>query len=154
MRMWLRANLMPKLKCDYMMEPYKDLNEILDYVKQFLNNAQGVSKVPSEGAKRRYVGITMLTLTPEIISELRQRNQPVPDNVKYGVLVWKVMYGSPAHLGGLQPGDIVTKINKTDITSATDVYNILADKSIRNLQINVIRLGKEIAIKIAPEDIN
>lgn len=67
-------------------------------MKEFLNNARGISKVPLDGAKRRYVGITMLTLTPEIISELRQRNQPVPANIKSGVLVWKVMYGSPAHL--------------------------------------------------------
>lgn len=77
-----------------------DLNTycLVDYVKRFLNSARGVSKVPLEGAKRRYVGITMLTLTPEIISELRQRNQPVPNNIKHGVLVWKVMYGSPAHM--------------------------------------------------------
>ncbi|GJQ76790.1 hypothetical protein Trydic_g15001 [Trypoxylus dichotomus] len=126
----------------------------IDYVKEFLNNARGESKVPIEGAKRRYVGITMLTLTPEILSELRQRNQPVPNNIKYGVLVWKVMYGSPAHLGGLQPGDIVTRINDKDIASAADVYNILGDKSIRNLKITLIRLGKELEIKVVPEDIN
>lgn len=46
---------------------------------------------------RRYMGITMLTLTEEILRELRQRSHSVPDEVKYGVLVWKVILGSPAH---------------------------------------------------------
>lgn len=44
------------------------------------------------------MGVTMLTLTPQIINELQQRNQMVPNDVKSGVLVWKVIMGSPAHL--------------------------------------------------------
>lgn len=43
------------------------------------------------------MGITMLTLTPQIIHELQQRQEPVPQQVKSGVLVWKVILGSPAH---------------------------------------------------------
>lgn len=46
---------------------------------------------------RRYMGITMLTLTPEILAELRQRSHPVPANIQSGILVWKVILGSPAH---------------------------------------------------------
>ena len=46
--------------------------------------------------KRRYMGITMLTLTPAIINELRTRyNQPFSDVTK-GVLVHKIVVGSPA----------------------------------------------------------
>lgn len=43
------------------------------------------------------MGITMLTLTSEILRELRQRSRTVPEEVKSGVLVWKVILGSPAH---------------------------------------------------------
>lgn len=43
------------------------------------------------------MGITMLTLTDEILLELRQRSHTVPEDVKNGVLVWKVILGSPAH---------------------------------------------------------
>ena len=46
---------------------------------------------------RRYMGITMLTLTDDILRELRQRSHAIPDNIKHGVLVWKVILGSPAH---------------------------------------------------------
>lgn len=46
---------------------------------------------------RRYMGITMLTLTDGILTELRQRSHTVPVDVKSGVLIWKVIIGSPAY---------------------------------------------------------
>jgi hypothetical protein len=49
-------------------------------------------------AKRRYMGITMLTLTPQLIHELQARNHELPVDVAYGVLVWKVVIGSPAYV--------------------------------------------------------
>jgi HtrA serine peptidase 2 len=52
----------------------------------------------SSVVKRRYMGITMLTLTPEIIHELQARNQQVPVDVTHGVLVWKIVIGSPAYM--------------------------------------------------------
>lgn len=73
----------------------------IDYAKEFLRAASerqtkggGHKKTPP---MRRYMGITMLTLTPEIIDELRQRSHPIPNSVLTGVLVWKVILGSPAH---------------------------------------------------------
>lgn len=51
----------------------------------------------TEHDKRRYVGITMLSLTPDILSQLQQRNSNIPINIRHGVLVWKVILGSPAH---------------------------------------------------------
>lgn len=49
-------------------------------------------------AVKRYMGITMLTLTDDILRELRQRSSTVPDDIKHGVLVWKVIIGSPANM--------------------------------------------------------
>lgn len=49
------------------------------------------------GPKKKYMGITMLTLTPQIVNELQQRSEKVPSEQK-GVLVWKVILGSPAHM--------------------------------------------------------
>lgn len=46
---------------------------------------------------RRYMGITMLTLTDDILAELRQRSNTVPADVKSGVLIWKVIVGSPSY---------------------------------------------------------
>lgn len=52
--------------------------------------------------KRRYLGITMLSLTPEIIMQMQQKHSEsssssIPDNLTHGILVWKVVVGSPAY---------------------------------------------------------
>lgn len=44
------------------------------------------------------MGITMLTLTDDILRELRQRSSTVPHDITQGVLVWKVIIGSPANM--------------------------------------------------------
>lgn len=67
----------------------------IDYVKQFVKQAKG-PRNPND-LKKLYMGITMLTLTPQILYELHQRNHLVPSDVQSGVLVWKVIIGSPAH---------------------------------------------------------
>ncbi len=43
------------------------------------------------------MGITMVTLSKEMVSELRHKSGIIPDSIKEGVLVWKVIIGSPAH---------------------------------------------------------
>ncbi|KAH8306489.1 hypothetical protein KR018_002387, partial [Drosophila ironensis] len=105
----------------------------IDYVKVFLERAaerrRKGSAYKTGYPVKRYMGITMLTLTPDILFELRARSQNMPANLKHGVLVWKVIVGSPAHSGGLQPGDIVTHINKKEIKNSSDVYDALADNS-------------------------
>lgn len=68
----------------------------IDYVKKFLDSTTGPKK-KTDRPKRLYMGITMLTLTPQIIHELQQRDHLIPRDIQGGVLVWKVIYGSPAH---------------------------------------------------------
>lgn len=63
----------------------------------YILGKEGLSKGATTHANRRYMGITMLTLTDDILKELRQRSNTVPSDVTSGVLVWKVIYGSPAH---------------------------------------------------------
>lgn len=73
----------------------------IDYAKQFLERAKDRSKKKQNSRDkrpvRRYMGITMLTLSDDIIHELRQKSHPIPNSVTNGVLVWKVILGSPAH---------------------------------------------------------
>lgn len=72
----------------------------IDYAKSFLQNARD-RRVQGARASflpvRRYMGITMLTLTDDILRELRERSQSIPESIVHGVLVWKVIIGSPAH---------------------------------------------------------
>lgn len=72
----------------------------IDYVKIFLKRTlerRSKGSTTKGYPMRRYMGITMLTLTPDILNELKSRSHNVPDNVTHGVLVWKVIIGSPAH---------------------------------------------------------
>lgn len=74
----------------------------IDYAKAFLQKGierrERGAKGDGIGPIRRYMGITMLTLSDDILRELRERRHFVSDEVKSGVLVWKVIIGSPGHV--------------------------------------------------------
>lgn len=61
-----------------------------------------VSCNTGSGEIKRYLGLTMISLTPEIINELQMRNHFIPPGLTEGALVWKVVVGSPAHKYVLQ----------------------------------------------------
>lgn len=123
----------------------------IDYVKKFLDSTTGPKK-KTDGPKRLYMGITMLTLTPQIIHELQQRDHLIPRDIQGGVLVWKVIYGSPAHSGGLQPGDIVTHVDGKPVKHANDIYNILSNVKTTSLKMSVSRFGQNVTVTVTPED--
>ncbi|CAH0401526.1 unnamed protein product [Chilo suppressalis] len=118
----------------------------IDYVKEFLEKR----KTKSPQVSRRYLGITMLSLSPNILMELRMRNPEMPNDIDHGILVWKVIIGSPAYNGGLQPGDIVTSINGSPVHSATDIYTLL-EKSTGNLKVDVVRGRQRITLTVVPD---
>lgn len=52
---------------------------------------------PDVNAKRKhYIGITMLTLTQDLLEELRNRVPEFPD-IASGVFIHKIIISSPAH---------------------------------------------------------
>lgn len=53
--------------------------------------------------------------------------------------------------GGLNPGDIVTHINKKEIKTSSDVYEALSDNS-KTLDITIFRGLKKMTLAITPED--
>lgn len=128
----------------------------IDYAKVFLKLAEERVKKGKSAAEpttqgRRYMGITMLTLTPEIIAELKQRGQQIPDNITNGILVWKVIMGSPAHSSGLSAGDVIININGNDVRQSADIYSILATK-IKVLNMIVLRNGQFLKLTVTPDE--
>ncbi|XP_070612811.1 serine protease HTRA2, mitochondrial [Erythrolamprus reginae] len=101
----------------------------------------------SEG-RRRYIGVMMLTLTPSILSELKGRNPSFPD-VSYGVLIHRVIVGSPAHQAGLRAGDVVTEINGRASRRAEDIYEAVRTQSRLTLQVH--RGYEVLLLTITPE---
>ncbi|CAA9993034.1 unnamed protein product [Nesidiocoris tenuis] len=124
----------------------------IDYAKEFLRisaKRQSGGKVATAGNPKRYMGITMLSLTAQIIAEMRARNRPIPSNIDGGVLVWRVILGSPAHAAGLVPGDIVVELNGEKIQGASAVYKALETCNV--LDLTVYRNGVYTTVKVVPE---
>lgn len=127
----------------------------INYAKTFLKKA-GKMEQPSQSSSlspaRKYIGVTMLTLYPRLIMELKIRgsmDKPFPD-VDHGVLLHKIIVGSPAWKAGLRAGDVITQVNDKDIYSAKDVY--LAIEENKKLKVNVRRsTGETISFNVMPE---
>ncbi|MPC09454.1 Serine protease HTRA2, mitochondrial [Portunus trituberculatus] len=131
----------------------------IDYAKEFIAKAEKkraeLAKYPeAQGSdRRRYLGITMLTLTPSIMQELQSRGNMTnrfPPDLTHGILVWKIVVGSPAYQAGLQPGDIITHINNHDINSSRDVYKFLEGRG--ELSMTVVRNGQRYFVVVVPEE--
>lgn len=75
-------------------------DKLHDTVFQALKDIEKQGSKPglrSPHVKRRYIGITMLTLTEDIASQLSLRDSNFPD-VNEGVLVHRVQFNSPADM--------------------------------------------------------
>lgn len=125
----------------------------IDYAKKFLKLAEEKVKgrsVYQQPQGRKYMGITMLSLTKELIEELKQRGSPIPSTLNAGILVWKVVAGSPAHSSGLLAGDIILNVNRQDVKNTKDIYAIL-ESSTKALEMIVLRNGGIIQVHVVPE---
>nr|XP_006004798.1 PREDICTED: serine protease HTRA2, mitochondrial [Latimeria chalumnae] len=121
-----------------------------DRLKEFLNRAKTKQRswFSSSEMKRRYIGVMMLTLTPNILAELKLRDPGFPD-VSHGVLIHKVIIGSPAYHAGLKPGDIILKINEKTVQTAEHIYD--AVRSEQNLTMVVQRGHEVLMMSVTPE---
>uniref|UniRef100_A0A183K2S6 PDZ domain-containing protein n=1 Tax=Schistosoma curassoni TaxID=6186 RepID=A0A183K2S6_9TREM len=94
------------------------------------------------GTQRRYLGLVMRTLTPELAFELASRGGQHFVELN-GVLIHAVLRNSPAQKG-LRAGDVIVAIDGLPITNAQQVYT--ATESREQLTITIVRQGKRITI--------
>jgi len=119
----------------------------IEYVQDFLQRIKtGHGTIPA----RRWIGIRMLSLTPDIAMQLRSHNRNLP-NLSQGVYVHKVLPQSPAHLAGLRDGDVIVSLNGKDIRSAQDVYDVL--RRHREVHALVVRGSEKLMLRIVAEEI-
>ena len=131
----------------------------IDYAKEFLKKTENKRKgnvTPigqyDEPEKKRFLGITMITLTPEILSDWQRLTGNMSSYVKHGVLIWKVISWSPAYVAGLKIGDIITHVNGKAVISTANIYEILQKSG--PIDLTVVRSGQVLHFKITPEDLN
>ena len=109
---------------------------------------------PNSRNQRRYIGITMASVTDQILHQLRLNpSVDLPSTLTHGIIVFKLVIGSPADKAGVVPGDIVTHINGVEIHESKDVYKILEAEE--DLQMTVIRTvntkARTLKLTVKPE---
>ncbi|XP_061650749.1 serine protease HTRA2, mitochondrial-like [Phyllopteryx taeniolatus] len=98
--------------------------------------------------KRRYIGVMMLTLTQSIIAELKLRDPSFPE-VTHGILIHRVIMGSPAHRAGLLPGDVVLEINSVKVNSSEEIYSAVRNSD--KITVVVQRGEAQLQLQMTPE---
>ena len=64
-----------------------------------------------------YIGAALETVTPDVAVQLNYQGK--------GVAVQQVIQGGPADAAGIQPGDVIQKVNGKDVTSNDDVVSTI-----------------------------
>ena len=84
---------------------------------------------------RGWLGVYIEDVSPELAQKF---------GVKHGVLVTKVIPGSPAEKGGLKSGDIIVKFNGEEVKNVADLQlKVINTPPGEKVKITVIRDGKE-----------
>ena len=102
-----------------------------------------------------YIGIQMLTLTPEVAQQFNDDPNSVMlvPEVK-GVLVAKVVPNSPAAEGGLRRGDVITKVAGSKIETAEQLQDAVEQSRIgKPLSITVLRGEQTKELSVRPQEL-
>ncbi|ERT07734.1 putative serine protease HtrA [Lyngbya aestuarii BL J] len=88
-----------------------------------------------------FLGIQMLTLTPELQKKLNSDpNSGIIVNQDQGVLIVRVVPDSPADRAGLRAGDVIEKINNEMVKDADQVQQAVNQEKVGNqLKIGLLR---------------
>ncbi|KAI4903732.1 hypothetical protein NFI96_005125 [Prochilodus magdalenae] len=97
--------------------------------------------------KKRFIGIRMMTLTEDLVEELKQHNPDFPD-ISSGILVYDVLPDSPAQKGGLETGDIIVKLNGRQLFSTDDLQFALQEDTALLLEVH--RGSEDLLFNIEP----
>uniref|UniRef100_UPI00398F7019 serine protease HTRA3-like n=1 Tax=Pristiophorus japonicus TaxID=55135 RepID=UPI00398F7019 len=119
-----------------------------DRIKIFLTDSLDKQTKDVTGLKKRFIGVRMLTITPALIEELKQRNPDFPD-INTGIYVHEVIPDSPAHRGGIQDGDIIVKVNGIPLKTTNDLQEAVMNEF--PLLLEVRRGNDDILFNIEPD---
>ena len=120
-----------------------------------INTAKAIADqiIETGRASHPYLGIRMVTLTPEVTQDIN--NNPDLDltvTATEGVLVIEVLPNSPAAAAGLMPGDVIQAINDTPVDTADTLQRLVAASRLGDpLQLDGMRNGQTLAVEATTE---
>jgi serine protease Do len=97
-----------------------------------------------QGTNAGFIGAALATVTPDLSVQLSYKGK--------GVAVEQVVQGGPADSAGMQPGDVIQKVNGTDVTTNDEVVKaIKATKpgATINLQVWSAGVKKLVSVKVS-----
>ncbi|MFB2836938.1 HhoA/HhoB/HtrA family serine endopeptidase [Floridanema evergladense] len=97
--------------------------------------------IRGETVAHPYIGIQMVTLTPELAKENNNDpNSPLTVPEISGVLVMGILPNTPAAQSGLRRGDVIVEVDGQPVNNATVLQNIVENSSLgQNLKLTVQR---------------
>lgn len=100
-----------------------------------------------------YLGVELITLNAKNRREIAKNPAiNLPPLQQTGALIIRVMSGSPAAKGGLQPGDLILKVGGVVVPDAIKVQEQVEKSQIgKALEVEIIRRGKTKKLKISPQ---
>lgn len=103
-------------------------------------------------ADHPYLGIHMINITQETRKEINQSqdfNFKIAQND--GVLIVRVIPGSPAERSGLKPGDIISKVGNNSVKTSLQVQEQVDASEIGSrLPVEILRQGKSKTLQVIP----
>jgi S1-C subfamily serine protease len=114
-----------------------------------VNQAKAISSQLAKGEKvhHPYLGIRMITLTPELAQENNQDpNSPFMVPEVSGVLVAQVLPNTPAASAGMRRGDVVTEINGQGVITADQLQRVVESSGVNQALKIQVRRGSQTSI--------
>ncbi len=111
------------------------------------STARGGNREPGDPAQETSsgFGLTLQNVTPEIARRLRLEN-------RRGAVVTEIEQGSPAARSGMQPGDVIVRVGRQPVESATEAQRELARiPSGGTAFLRVLRGGQETFVTVTKE---
>ena len=111
--------------------------------------------VRGENIPHPYIGVQMLTLTPEVAQQFNDdpNSGMVVPEIK-GVLVVRVVPNSPAAQGGLRRGDVITSVEGTEIETAEELQKAVEQSQVgQSLSISVRRGEETQELSVSPQEL-
>ncbi len=115
-----------------------------------INRAEAIAaQLIAEGkVEHPYLGIQMVSLTPEVKRELAN-NEDWQIEVEKGVLIVKVMPNSPAAQAGLRAGDVIRSINGQPINDSSKVQKAVEQTSVgEDLSVQLLRNQETVRLNV------